>query len=136
MIRKNNFLINTGDNLTLEQRKLKIEKNKERYGLPADYVKKLKIPKLLSQSIGHYLTLKQIGDPKNNLTIVEKIEQLKRLIKSMTNKLRIIDKVEQRRKEDKLLQRKTNHSNEIELSEINTITILKKEDGFCIAEEQ
>jgi hypothetical protein len=102
IIRKNNFIINTGDNLTLEQRKIKIQQNKVKYGLNASYIRSLKIPKLLSQSIGHFLTIKQILDDKNNFSIVEKINQLKNLIKCMKKKITIIQKVERKRNERKI----------------------------------
>jgi len=62
----------------------------------------LKIPKLLSQSIGHFLTIKQILDDKNNFSIVEKINQLKNLIKCMKKKIAIIQKVERKRNERKI----------------------------------
>lgn len=53
---------------------------------------------MLSQHIGHYLTIKQILDEKNNLSIVEKIDQLKNLIKCMRNKIDIIDSVNNMKK--------------------------------------
>lgn len=62
------------------------------------YIRSLKIPKLLSQSIGHYLTIKQIKDEKNNFTIPEKINQLRNLVNCMKNKIRIIQAVERKRK--------------------------------------
>lgn len=62
----------------------------------------MKIPKLLSQSIGHFLTIKQILDDKNNFSIVEKINQLKNLIKCMKKKIAIIQKVERKRNERKI----------------------------------
>jgi hypothetical protein len=61
----------------------------------------LKIPKLLSQSIGYYLNIKQILDVKNNLSIVEKINQLKNLIKCMRNKIETVEKVERKKKQMK-----------------------------------
>ena len=94
ILRKNNFIINTGDNLTLDDRKLRLKLNQKRFGMDRELLKSLKIPKLLSQSIGHFLTIKQLKDPKNNLSIVEKINGLKNLISCMNKKLRIIKEVE------------------------------------------
>ena len=62
------------------------------------------MPKLLSQSIGHYLTIKQIKDEKNNFSVIEKINQLKNLIKCMKNKIRIVEGVERKRKQTKILE--------------------------------
>ncbi len=103
IIRKNNFIINTGDNLTLEQRKLRIQQNRQKFGLSQSYIKSLKLPKLLSHSIGHFLTIKQIKDEKNNLSIIDKINQLSNLVKCMKKKIRIIESVDKRRRQEKLV---------------------------------
>jgi hypothetical protein len=125
IIRKNNFIINTGDNMTLEQRKVRIEQNKEkyffliRYGLNTTYIKSLKIPRLLSHSICHHLSIKQILDENNNFSIVEKINQMKNLIKCMRNKIYIIENVDRKRKTLK----------NIKLSESSyTLTLKKNND--------
>lgn len=47
--------------------------------------------------------MKQIQDEKNNFSIVEKINQLKNLIKCMKNKVYIIERVEMKRKQAKAL---------------------------------
>jgi hypothetical protein len=73
-----------------------------RYGLTTTFIKSLKIPKLMSHSIGHHLSIKQILDEKNNFSIVEKINQLKNLIKCMKNKIHIIENVEKKRKQLKI----------------------------------
>lgn len=39
VLRKNNCIINTGDNMTKEQRKLKIEENRIKYGLTTEQLK-------------------------------------------------------------------------------------------------
>ena len=43
--RKNNFIINTGDNMTAEEREVRIKTNKKKYGLKPEYIKILKLPK-------------------------------------------------------------------------------------------
>lgn len=120
VIRKNNFLINTGDNLTLEERKRKIEENRKLYGLSKAQIRNFKIPKLLSQSVGHYLSIKQIIENKNNFSLVEKIEHLKRLKRCMRNKIRIINKVEERRRNLK------------EKNKMMAIVLKKNDDGFSL----
>jgi hypothetical protein len=57
----------------------------------------------MSHSIGHHLTIKQVLDEKNNFSIVEKINQLKNLIKCMKNKIYIVENVEKRKKQLKVL---------------------------------
>jgi len=79
-----------------------MQQNNLKYGLTPTYCKSLKIPKLLSQSIGHYLTIKQIKDEKNNFSIIEKINQLSNLVKCMKKKIRIICMVENERKHEKI----------------------------------
>jgi hypothetical protein len=51
--------------------------------------------------VGHYLTIKQIDDEKNNFSIVEKINQLSNLVKCMKKKINIIEKVERRKIQEK-----------------------------------
>ena len=97
IIRKNNFIINNGDNLTLESKKLRIESNKKKYGLSKEYVKSLRIPKLLSMKIDQHLTIKQILDEKNNFSISEKIEHLENLVVCMRKKLELIERIEKKR---------------------------------------
>ena len=87
----------------MEQRKFRIEQNISKFGLTSQFIKSLKIPKLLSHSIGYHLTIKQIKEEKNNFSIVEKINQLNNLIKCMKNKISTIEKVERRRKQEKLI---------------------------------
>ena len=43
--RKNNFIINTGDNMTAEESEVRIKTNKKKYGLKPEYIKILKLPK-------------------------------------------------------------------------------------------
>jgi hypothetical protein len=102
--------------------------------LAPSFVKTLKIPKLLSNSIGHYLTLKQIRDEKNNLSIVEKINELKNLIRCMKNKIRIIHGVETQRNANKIvnglnLNKNNNNNNNISAMQACRI-ILRKLDGI------
>ncbi len=43
--RKNNFIINTSNNPTKEERKIRIEENKQKYGLSKDEVKEIRLPR-------------------------------------------------------------------------------------------
>ena len=45
IIRKNNFIINTGDNQTVTERNQRILINKKKYGLSRQFIKTLKLPK-------------------------------------------------------------------------------------------
>ncbi len=84
--------------MTKEQKLERIKRNKHIYGLSQKYIDSLKIPKLLSRCIGQHSTMKQIMDDKNNFSIVEKIDQLKNLVKCLERKYEIIEKVENKRK--------------------------------------
>lgn len=48
IIRKNNFIINTGDNLTAKEREKRIKMNNEKYGLAIQEIKEMKLPKIIS----------------------------------------------------------------------------------------
>jgi hypothetical protein len=85
----------------------------------------------LSQSIGHYLAIKQILDDKNNFSIVEKINQLRNLMKCMKKKINIIEKVERKRKQKVITNINLNSSDLVnkDLSPKNAcVLILRKLD--------
>ena len=44
--RKNNFIINAGDNMTAQDREKRINQNIAKYGLSSDYIKNLHLPKI------------------------------------------------------------------------------------------
>jgi hypothetical protein len=119
--------------MTLDQRKIRIEHNKSKYGLDIAYIRSLKIPKLLSHSIGHHLTIRQIKDEKNNFSIVEKINQLNNLMKCMKKKLKIIERAESKKK-NKKLQEIIHTSNELVNSELsarkNCLIVLRRIDNL------
>jgi hypothetical protein len=97
VIRKKKFIINNGDNLTLNSLKSRRDINKEKYGLSEEYVNTLKIPKLLSIKVDRHLSIKQILDEKNNFSICEKIEHLEELVIYMRKKLDLIERIEKKR---------------------------------------
>ena len=49
IIRKNNFIINTGDNQTASERDARIKLNKQKYGLTQAEIKALKMPKSVAR---------------------------------------------------------------------------------------
>lgn len=59
--RKNNFIINTSNNPTKEERKIRIEENKEKYGLSKDEVKDIRLPRWRTEG---FLTLDEIETDK------------------------------------------------------------------------
>ena len=91
--RKNKFIINTGDNLTQEEREKKIKQNKITYGLSMEEIRNLRLPK--SNKTGSkrgdtVLTLDQIFHPKSNFSIMEKLHHLTNLGQAARHKLRCI----------------------------------------------
>lgn len=105
VFRKNNFIINEGDNQTGKMINQSLKENKRKYGYPPEYYKDLKLPRTLSNSIGPHLTIKQITDSNNHLTVSEKIDELKNLISCMKKKLEIFDIVELGRKRQREIKR-------------------------------
>ncbi len=58
-MRKNNCIINTGDNPTKEERKRRIEENFKKYGLTPEEIKNIKLPKF-KKSNYNLLTLDEV----------------------------------------------------------------------------
>lgn len=83
--RKNKFIINTGDNMTAEEREQRIKQNQEKYGLTQKEINHLMLPTSKNQfksdvkSRELVLTLEQISNPKNNFSIIEKLLHLNNL---------------------------------------------------------
>jgi ABC-type antimicrobial peptide transport system ATPase subunit len=78
--RKNNFIINTGDNLTAEEREQKIKQNKKKYGLRPEVIRSLKLPQARkTQKSEVVLTVEQIFHPKSNFSKIEKLHHLSNL---------------------------------------------------------
>ncbi len=68
---KKKFIVNEGNKLTREEKEIKRKENKEKYGLSKRIIRQIKIPKMLSNVIGHHLSLKQIKNPMNKLSLIE-----------------------------------------------------------------
>ena len=93
--RKNNFIINTGDNLTAQNREMRIKENNQKYGLTSHEIKALKLPKPASKQT--FLTIEQIFHPKSNFSIVEKLVELEKLRDGISKKLKRLDNLEIKR---------------------------------------
>lgn len=74
--RKNNFIINTSNNPTKEERKRQIEENRIKYGLTKEDVKAIKLPRWRTEG---FLTLDEIETDK--LSTLEKLIHLENLRK-------------------------------------------------------
>ena len=87
--RKNKFIINTGNNMTAEEREKKIKENMQKFGLKPDEIRKLRIPKNRESRRGGQVALQldQIFHPKSNFSIVEKLNHLHILRMAILRKL-------------------------------------------------
>lgn len=75
--------------MTAEDREKKIKENKYKYGLKADEIRKLRIPKNRESRRGGEVALQidQIFHPKSNFSIVEKLNHLHVLRAAILRKL-------------------------------------------------
>mmetsp|Transcript_6337 Transcript_6337/g.4774 ORF Transcript_6337/g.4774 Transcript_6337/m.4774 type:complete len:113 (+) Transcript_6337:237-575(+) len=89
--RKNNFIINTGDNLTVKEREKRINANKERYGLSAVQIKALKLPKAVEVQKDFILSHDQIFNVKNNFSVAEKLHHLEILKRAIEKKIKKVE---------------------------------------------
>jgi len=87
--RKNNFIINTSNNPTKEERKRQIEENSLKYGLSKEEVKAIKLPRWRTEG---FLTLDEIETDK--LSTLEKLIHLENLKKEIEMRLTTIQKGE------------------------------------------
>jgi len=79
--RKNNCIINEGDNPNKEERKRKIEENRSKYGLTIDIIRSIKLPKVHAGGIKEIYSLEEIESNKfSTLEKIKHLEFLKRLI--------------------------------------------------------
>ena len=60
VIRKNNCIINTGDNPNKEERKKRIDRNRILYGLTPSEVKSIKLPKNKNPIFSNLYTLEEV----------------------------------------------------------------------------
>ena len=90
VVRKNNCIINTGDNPNKTERAKKILTNKEKYGIDMSVVNAIRLPKKKKSLFGDVIMLEEIET--NKFSTVEKIDHLKKLHKLVTYKLDIMAK--------------------------------------------
>ena len=84
--RKNNCLINTGDNQSKEDKKRKIEENLKKYGIEQEYIKLIKLPKARKDCVAKYFTVEEIDTDR--FTTVEKLMFSEQLVAEIEKKLR------------------------------------------------
>jgi len=128
ILRKNKYIINTGDNLTAVDRAKKMKQNKISYGLNATLVKALRLPKP-KKIVAEVLTLEQITNKKNLFSTIEKIDNLYKLRASLESKLQFLAKKKEQRSlykksHLKIVLSKKRSSGKI-LYELNEITTSK-----------
>ena len=90
VVRKNNCIINTGDNPNKKERAIKISKNREKYGISMEVTKQIKLPKKKKSLFGEIILLDEIET--NKFSTVEKIEHLKKLQKLVSYKMLIMER--------------------------------------------
>ena len=91
--RKNKFIINTGDNMTAEERELRIKQNQEKYGLSQKEINEIKLQankKYFNITNAELLKIDQIINPKNNFSTIEKLVHLHNLRLAALKKLEMI----------------------------------------------
>jgi hypothetical protein len=89
VVRKNNCIINTGDNPNKIERARKISENQAKYGISEDLIKSIKLPKRRKSLFKDIILLDEIET--NKFSTVEKIEHLKKLHRLVSYKLHIMD---------------------------------------------
>ena len=86
--RKNNCIINTGDNPNKHERALKIAANQVRYGLSEAELVRIRLPKKRKSRFQNIVLLDEIETPK--FSTIEKIDHLTRLLKLVDYKMEIL----------------------------------------------
>ena len=91
IVRKSNFIINTGDNMSVDERRIRILQNKEKYGLTAKEIARIKLPGNYQERSNKkrivVLNLEQIMSVKSNFSIVEKLTHLQNLKRAIIAKI-------------------------------------------------
>jgi len=88
--RKNNTIVNTGDNPTREERARKIAENQAKYGLDEATWKSIKLPKRNKSKYKNVIMLEEIES--NKFSTIEKIHHIMELQKLVQYKLELIEK--------------------------------------------
>lgn len=74
-MRKNNCIINTGDNPTKEERRKRIAENKIKYGISEEQINSIVLPKYKTKSAFNFLSLESIETDKfTTLEILKNLE--------------------------------------------------------------
>lgn len=88
--RKNNCVINTGDNPTRQERTRCIAENKDKYGLTKECVQSIRLPKTNNSQFKDTIMLEEIET--NKFSTIEKIHHLIMLKKAVQNKVEYLAK--------------------------------------------
>lgn len=91
-MRKYNCIINMGDKLTSEHKKILIAENKEKYGLSVDEINSIVVDKALPDACSRVVTIDQIMGNRSKLSTIEKIIKLKKLEDAIIRKIDYIQK--------------------------------------------
>lgn len=89
--RKNNCIINMGDNPKKEESLENIEKNRARYGLSTEYIQSIKLPRSNKSLFKNVIMLEEIESP-GKFTTIESIHHMEELRKAVDFKLEYLSK--------------------------------------------
>ena len=87
-VRKCGFLVNQLGKLTPAEKRALIEQNRRRYGLTAEQVAAIKLPR--TEHLLEIYSIQKITNSKSKLSCVEKINHLKKLERALIDKLGLI----------------------------------------------
>jgi hypothetical protein len=88
--RKNNTIVNTGDNPTKEERARKIAENQEKYGISEECWRDIKLPKKNKSIYKSVIMLEEVES--NKFSTIEKIHHIIELQKLVNYKIELIKK--------------------------------------------
>ena len=91
--RKNNTIVNTGDNPTKAERARKIAENQQKYGLSQDEWRHIKLPKRSNSEHKNVVMLEEIDS--NKFSTIEKIHHVIQLQRLVEYKIELIKKLGQ-----------------------------------------
>ncbi len=83
VVRKNNCIINTGDNTTLLERRKRVANNQKIYGLSPELINNITLPKFsseLSKNCTDIDMLEQLSAKKTTLEMLDQLYTLRSLI--------------------------------------------------------
>ncbi|CAD8155447.1 unnamed protein product [Paramecium octaurelia] len=88
VMRKNGCVINTGDNPNKEERKQRIEDNRQKYSISQEEINKIKLPRFKNDCVAKYFTIQEIEN--DQFTTIEKLQHFVNLEIEIDKKLKKI----------------------------------------------